>query len=104
MGWFIKRNPHPGWLALGLRQDRVDLVHVRREAGGKPAVLFCDSFRVEGSEALTLQRLRKSLKLDRYRRTALLPAAHYQLHQIEAPAVPPEELKAAVRWRVKDAI
>ncbi len=35
---------------------------------------------------------------------AVLPLRHSQLLQIEAPAVPPEELKAAARWRVKDMV
>lgn len=104
MGWFIKRKRQPGWLALGLYQDRIDLVHVRRGADGAPAIAFCDSFRIEGSEALTLKRLRQAQKLDRYRCTTLLSTSHYQLHQVDAPAVPLGEIKAAVRWRMKDII
>lgn len=104
MGWFIKRKPRPGWLALGVHRDRVDLVCVAREGNSAPAVVVCDSFRVEGSEAHTLKRLSKVLKLERYRCTTLLSSAHYQLHHIDAPAVPLEEVKAAVRWRVKDLI
>jgi len=36
--------------------------------------------------------------------TAVLPLAKCQLLQIEAPGVPPEELKAAARWRIKDLV
>jgi MSHA biogenesis protein MshI len=35
---------------------------------------------------------------------ALLPIAQCQLLQIETPAVPREELKAAARWRIKDMV
>lgn len=35
---------------------------------------------------------------------AVLPLAQCQLLQIEAPAVPAEELKAAARWRIKDLV
>ncbi len=35
---------------------------------------------------------------------AVLPLADTQLVQIEAPAVKPEELKAAARWRVKEQV
>jgi MSHA biogenesis protein MshI len=35
---------------------------------------------------------------------AVLPLAQCQLLQIEAPAVPAEELKAAARWRIKDQV
>lgn len=36
--------------------------------------------------------------------TALLDLADAQLLQIEAPAVKPEELKSAARWRIKDQV
>ena len=35
---------------------------------------------------------------------AVLPLLKCQLLQIEAPGVPPEELKAAARWRIKDMV
>lgn len=104
MRWLTTKRRQPGWLALGWHGDSIDLVHVTRGAGRKPAVGLCASFRKEGSEAVTLARLRKSLKLDRYRCTTLLPAHQYQMHYLDAPAVPPAEVKAALRWRVKDII
>lgn len=104
MGWFIKGKKQPGWLALGLQPEQVDLVHVRRAAHGRPEVALCDSYRKEGSEVETLVRLRKELKLERYRCTTLLDSEGYQMHQVEAPNVPAAELKTAVRWRVKDVI
>ncbi len=36
--------------------------------------------------------------------TALLSLHECQLLQIEAPVVPPEELKAAARWKIKDLV
>ena len=105
MSWFKRgKKRQPGWLALGMRADRVDLVHVRRTVTGRPEIVLCDSFRKEGSDTDTLTRLRKELKLDEYRCTTLLPSDQYQLHQIEAPAVPAAELRSAVRWRLKDVI
>ncbi|NDY89871.1 hypothetical protein [Ideonella livida] len=35
---------------------------------------------------------------------AVLPLADYQLLQIEAPPVPPEELRAAARWRIRELV
>lgn len=35
---------------------------------------------------------------------ALLPLSAYQLLQIEAPQVPPDELKAAARWHIRDRV
>lgn len=104
MSWFDRSRRHPGWLALQLHEDHVDLVYARRGPDGRPQVAWCDSFRKEESHAFTLSRLRKELKLDRYHRTTLLPSAHYQLREIDAPGVPEAEVKAAVRWRMKEMI
>ena len=101
---FFKKKRQPGWLALGLSQDHVDLVHVKRSANRKPEIALCDTYRREGSHAETLARLRKQLKLDQYRCTTLLKSADYQVHQFDAPNVPAAEMKTAVRWRVKDII
>ena len=101
---FFKKKRHSGWLALSLDQDHIDLVHVRRAANGKPEIALCDTYRKEGSDVATLERLRKEFGLDRYHCTTLLKSADYQTHPIDAPNVPAAEMKAAVRWRVKDII
>jgi MSHA biogenesis protein MshI len=104
MRWFSKGKKQPGWLALGVQAQQVDLVHVRPGVSGRPEVALCDTYRIEGSAAETLLRLRKEMKLDHYNATTLLRFADYQLHAVDAPAVPAAELKNAVRWRVKDII
>ncbi|MDB5926462.1 MAG: hypothetical protein JWN13_5398 [Betaproteobacteria bacterium] len=104
MNWITRGKREPGWLALQLHGDQVDLVHVRTKAGGRPEIVLCASFRKEQSDASTLARLRKELKLQKYRCTTLLPSEHYQLHEVEAPNVPAAEMRAAVRWRMKDII
>ena len=101
---FFRKKRRPGWVALSLHQGHVDFAHVKRAANGKPEVALCDTYRKEGSDAATLQRLRKEFKLDQYRCTTLLRSADYQMHPVEAPNVPAAEMKAAVRWRVKDMI
>jgi MSHA biogenesis protein MshI len=46
----------------------------------------------------------RSLGLQASHVTAVLPLHECQLLQIEAPAVPAEELKSAARWRIKDLV
>ena len=100
----FKKKRQPGWLALGLHQDHVDLVHIKRAANGRPQIALCDSYRKEGSDADALARLRREFKLDRFRCTTLLKSEDYQMHQMDAPNVPAAELRTAVRWRLKDII
>jgi MSHA biogenesis protein MshI len=42
--------------------------------------------------------------LDKQPCTALLAIGDYQLLIVDAPEVPPEELRAAIRWRIQDMI
>ncbi|VAW76242.1 hypothetical protein MNBD_GAMMA15-1599 [hydrothermal vent metagenome] len=51
-----------------------------------------------------LQHLSRKLSLDGNATTTLLPMGDYHLMMVEAPEVPPTELKAAVRWRIRDLI
>lgn len=94
----------PGFVCINLWPDRVDVSHV--VAGGKerPEIKRCDSYRKVGGETATLTRLRRDLHLDRYRCTTLLKSGDYQIIQVEAPNVLPNEMKNAVRWRIKDMI
>lgn len=94
----------PGWLCINLRPDRVDVSHVAAAGKARPEITLCNSYRKEGGDAATLARLRKELQLDRYRCTTLLRNGEYQLVQVDAPNVPAQEARSAVRWRIKDMI
>lgn len=104
MGLFFKSRRRPGWLAVNVSPDQVDVAHVTRNGAQRPQVLISDSFRKEGSDAFTLARLRKEFELASYRCTTLLRSGEYQMLQIEAPNVTNEEIKAAAGWKVKDMI
>ena len=93
-----------GWLAVAARDGVVDIAHIHAGAGGRPEVTLCGSFRKEGAELQTYIRLRKEFSLDRYRATTSLRFGEYQFLQVEPPEVSPEELKEAMRWRIKDLV
>ena len=84
--------------------ERVDLAHVIRTLGKRPAIRLCESFRVEGSPRETLGRLAQGKGLKRYRCASLLGEGLYRVAQLEAPAVPAEERVQALRWRLKDVV
>lgn len=94
----------PGWLCIQLMPDRVDLSHVAAGREARPEILLCDSYRKEGGDVATLGRLRRELRLAEYRCTTLLRPGQYQVVQVEAPRVAPEELKSALRWQIKDLV
>lgn len=93
-----------GWLAVASRDGVVDLAHIHAGAGGRPEVTLCESFRKEGSEADTYARLRKQFHLDRYHTTTSLRFGEYQFLQVDPPDVPAEEMKEAMRWRIKGMV
>lgn len=104
MRLFGASSRNPGWLCINLRADRVDVSHVVTRGRARPQITRCESFRKAGDDAATLARLRKELHLDRYRCTTLLKNGDYQMVQVDAPNVPAQEAKSAVRWRIRDLI
>lgn len=104
MGFFSTVRRRPGWLCVNVLSDHVDVAHVLVNGSGRPEALLCDSFQKEGDDAATLARLRRELDLGRYRCTTLLNPGEYQMLQVEAPNVPQQEMKNALRWRLKDLL
>lgn len=94
----------PGWSCINLWPDHVDVSHVVVDGKARPEITLCNSYRKDGGDAATLARLRKELQLDRYRCTTLLRNGEYQVVQVDAPNVPAQEARSAVRWRIKDMI
>jgi MSHA biogenesis protein MshI len=69
----------------------------------KPVVTMCGFFAgVQTAESF--EKIGKELHAAQYRCTTLLGAREYQLLSVEAPNVPPDELKTAIRWRLKDML
>lgn len=96
-------RPHAVELAaMNLYSDRAEVGRIRRNGSERPVVDVCAQFPNAGDPVEMLQRLRRELHLERFRCSTLLPARQYQLQLIDAPNVPEEEMKSAVRWRLKD--
>lgn len=98
-----KQKKKPGWLAFNDQPEGVCVAHVRRTVNGKPLVSFC-MVAEEGADAHVLERLAKESHAAQYRCTTLLKPSEYQMLLVEAPNAPPDELKAAIRWRIKDML
>ena len=87
-----------------MREGRVDFVYLRREPGRKPLVLLAESVEKGASDAATLIALKKPMRLDRYRCTALLTHGKYQLIQTDAGDGAPDEACEVARWKLKDQV
>ena len=104
MAWFSKKKTRSGWMAISTDTDAIRLAHVERPALGKPRVEHWGIVRQNQASGAELEQAGKAHELGRYRCAALLHPAEYQLLMVEAPNVPREELKSALRWRVKDLL
>jgi MSHA biogenesis protein MshI len=101
---FLKPKIESGWLSIALREQRVDLVHVRRESGRKPVISLADSIEKGYDDAASLSALKRTIPLERYRCSALLRNGQYQLIQTEAVPGAADDARNAVRWKLKDQV
>lgn len=101
---FLNARCKPGWMAVLPQRGGVTLAHVVRETGARPEIRLLDSFAVENGEQDALLRLCKARQLKTYACTTLLGAGDYNISQLDAPPVPREERKEALRWSLKEIV
>lgn len=99
----MKRGGAPGWLAVELGETSVSLAHVVPN-GSEPVVEFAEERSWDPAEPKSLERVAREFGAKRFQCTTLLKPGQYHILLVEAPAVKPEELKSAVRWRIKDML
>ncbi len=105
MGFFSKAKKNDGWLTLSFLSDGICAGSVKRVRDGKATVEVAAFFPAQPSRsAEVLERAGRELHASRMQCGTLLGGGEYQLLTVEAPNVPPEELKTAVRWRLKDML
>ena len=102
MNWAKRRKAELA--AVCFERGQVHAAHIFRSRGAPPAVKFCRTESVGGNAPAVLARLKQDLGLQRYRCSTVMGAGDYRFLVMEAPKVPPEEIKEAVRWGLKDLI
>jgi MSHA biogenesis protein MshI len=103
MAWFFsKPQAAPGWMVVSVEPDATKLAHVAFNGEGRPTVSAWSV--VLPSESVSLAQLSKKLSLGGYHCATLLKPGDYQLLLVEAPNVTSDELKGAIRWKIKDLI
>jgi MSHA biogenesis protein MshI len=101
MGWLLPRKLESGWMAIGLMETELRIAHGVREPGARPMILQVGSYPIESELPDAVKLLGEKMQLGRFRCQTLMSSGEYQLLSVEAPNVPPAELKSAVRWRVR---
>lgn len=95
----------PGLTGIDIGAEGVAVARVVRRVEGAPVVTLCEFRAWDGdSRERVLSRLASDFNLKRSRCTTVLGADEYSLLLTEAPDVPAEELRLAIRWRIKDLI
>ena len=98
-----KRNREPGWLAMSMQPGALSFVHGVCGPSRKCAIAQFGSHPLDGTPK-DLERVAKEIGAENHQCLTVLAPADYQLLLVDAPNVPPSELKTAVRWRIKDMI
>ncbi|GAB6042848.1 hypothetical protein [Endothiovibrio diazotrophicus] len=93
-------------LGVALRDEGVAVAAVAPDPGERPRLLFCDYrlCRDDTERAAALSEMTAAHGLTGLECTLALQANEYQLLRAEAPPVEPDELRDAMRWRIKEMI
>jgi len=106
LDFFKKKLRKDAKVAVCSDDNTISVARVRREKDLPPSLDVCE---VEEIQNISIRdseiaRLTKVYNLDQYTCLSSLEIGDYNLLLVEAPDVQPEELRAAIRWRVKDLI
>ena len=103
MRFFKRAKKKDGWLTIAVQADGVAATSIKRVADGKPFVRFAHF--LPGQPGVdVLEKAAREGNANAFRCATLLAGGEYQVISLEAPNVPREEMKTAVRWRLKDIL
>lgn len=103
LSMFNRSNRDAGWVSVSLGNKGVYVAQAKY-VGTRPQVTRCAFYPVEDVTSAALEKIRKEAQLEGGRYTTLLASNEYQLLMVEAPSVPVDELKTAIRWKIKDSL
>ncbi|MFZ6750721.1 agglutinin biogenesis protein MshI [Undibacterium sp. Ren11W] len=105
MRFFSNKKKMAGLMAIQLSAEGIYAASLAYSDGVRPVVEFV-SFYPKADKSLPdqLLRLAKESPAKNFHCSLLLASDEYQLFSLEALNVPVEELKSAMRWRLKDML
>lgn len=105
MRFFSKKKKMTGLMTINLSSDGLYAVSLAHPDALRPLVEYLSFYpKADKSWSEHLLRLAKESPAKNFQCSLLLASDEYQLFSLEALNVPPEELKSAMRWRLKDML
>jgi MSHA biogenesis protein MshI len=103
-GLLKKSSTAKGRVGVAFGPDGVAIAIVRRDSGS-PVLESCTLLPLDSAASVeAVGAAIKAAQLPRMPISTVLRPEEYQLALVEAPDVPPAELRAAMRWRLKETI
>jgi len=100
---FKAQSRDSGWFSISIGAHGIYLAEVN-QAGAMPSVLRCAYHETGEVSASQLDKVRHSANIGNHNFTTLLSPGEYQMLLVDAPNVPVNELKTAIRWKIKDGL
>ena len=100
---FKTKSHDAGWFSIGLGAHGIYLAKIKF-VGAMPSVVRCEYHDTGTVAAASLDKLRREAGIGTHDVTTLLAPGEYQMVLVEAPNVPADEMKTAVRWKIKDGL
>lgn len=92
-----------GWLSIAIARDGVTVAAIDRASGAQPSLRL--AFLLPGQGGVeTIDKAARDAQAASRHVVTLLAGGEYQILNVEAPNVPREEMKTAIRWRLKDIL
>ncbi len=100
---FKRTKRDAGWFCVAVSAHGAHFVRIKR-AGSQLQVEVCAFYPMESVTSAALEKIVREMHLGAFQFTTLLAADEYQILMVDAPNVPVDELKTAIRYRIKDSL
>ncbi len=107
MKWPTAKSKHSDRrIGVDIGTDGIAVAGLRRRPGEAPELLACDFQAVGagGDRGAALKAMIRAHDLHQGECNLVLESGRYALPLVESPDVPADELRAAVRWKIRDLI
>lgn len=105
MRFFLKKSKASGLMTISLCDEGIYVACLTHKPDAMPQMEYaCFYPKAEKTWPVLLERVAKESPAKNFQCGLLLSSDEYQVFSLEALNVPPEELKSAMRWRLKDML